>query len=171
VAGNPTASDWTELSDSIRQWHQQRRDAAGSQIEKDANKLHKDIVKQLQGVADSETTRKKRMAAKTNVDSDTKQDQLSPEGGSSVGEKSNVRPTAGLDTYMDSIIIEDVSVGEDIAHVVKIDNPTKKDETTGMELVKIAKAIEYGTTGLAPNPAWRRSLKKMGATGVYKKSF
>jgi len=159
-------SKWSDLTKALNEWHEKRVEASKAQVRKDAEKLQRDIKQELSGTSNSKTAQEESLTAKTTVSPEAKQAQLSPSGAS---KKTSVSPIKGLDTYTNSIIIEDESSGTDTVVVVKLDEPSKKDETTGMEVVKIAKAIEFGTTKAAPRPAWRRSLKKIGASGVYKK--
>lgn len=161
------ANNWTDLTSAIQEWHNKRVEASQSKLEEDANKLQKSIKEELYGTKDSKTLQEENITSKTNVSAEAKAAQLAPSG-NTIG-KSKISPVKGLDTYANSIIMEDESTRTKTVFVVKLDTPSKKDETTGMEVVKIAKAIEYGTTKSAPRPAWRRSLKKLGVTGVYKK--
>ena len=163
------ANNWSALTNSIKDWYLKRKSSVGKQIHKDAENLRLNIKARLSGVNNSKTSQEANIEAKTSISSSAKQELLSPSNITT--EKSKQSPIRGLDTYVNSIIIEDESTGTDKVVVVKLDEPSKKDETTGMEVVKIAKAIEFGTTKTAPRPAWRRSLNKIGATGVYKKKF
>lgn len=157
---------WKSISSSIKAWAESRIEEANKQVKEDAEKLQQRIKAEIRGAANAETSRSSAIDARTNVSSEAKQQQLSPSSN-----KNQTNPSAGLDTYVDAIIIESEGSGSDVVQVVKIDSPQKKDETTGMSLVNIAKAIEFGTTKSAPRPAWRRSLKGITATGVYKKSL
>lgn len=161
-------NSWSDLNGAIEKWKDSRINKAKSKLKEDAETLRSNILSALQGAGDKTTDQSKALTAKTNVSPEAKQAQLAPSG---VNEKNKTSPREGLDTYANSIIIEDESSGLKTIQVVKINEPSKKDETTGMSLVKIAKAIEFGTTKSAPQPAWRRSLNKLRATGVYRKTF
>lgn len=142
------AVGWDKLKQALKQFEEDRQAAAIEQHRLYAEKLRDDIVKGLQGPI-SPTSMKPQ--AEMPTDDEVK------------------NPLDGLDNYIRSVIIDSEGDGLKTIYTVKIDNPAKKDETTGMEIGKIAKAIEFGNRQIAPRPAWRQALNKMRATGIYKK--
>jgi hypothetical protein len=141
---------WSELKQALEQWNEARIQAAVEQQSLHATKLKDDIVKELN-----------RPGSRTAI----KKNPLSP----MEQQKDTKNPLDGLDQYASSVIMEDEGDGLKSTHIVKIDDPMKKDKTTEMEIGKIAKAVEFGTRQVAPRPAWRRALNKMKAMGIYKK--
>lgn len=160
---------WGELRDALSAWHAKRVEKATEQLREDAKELLNNIKTELKNVKKSSTS--SAIDAATNVSAVAKAAKLAPKGSESKDvhkDKISKDPISGLDLYVNSIIIDEEGSGTDVVQVVKIDKPHKIDETTGMEVAKIAKAIEFGTTKSAPRSAWRRSLMKLRLTGVYK---
>jgi hypothetical protein len=156
---------WGGMKDSLEEWNKARIEKVVGQVKKDMTQLRANIIKELRAGDQGKTPNSSALSDKTRVSAEAKSELLSPGG-----QKKDVKdPLSGLDLYIDSIIIEEDGSGVETVQTVKLINTQKKDETTGMALGKIAKAIEFGTTRSAPRPAWRRSLKKLEATGVYKK--
>ncbi len=156
---------WKDFKKELDAWHKSRIEKVIEQTKKDAELLKSDIIEALKASDGGKTPNSSALSAKTRMDSLAKRELLSPKN-----KRKDVKdPLSALDLYTSSIIIEEEGSGIDTVQVVKVDDLAKKDETTGMALGKIAKAIEFGTTRSAPRPAWRRSLKKLEATGVYKK--
>lgn len=141
-------AEWTSIKEALEQWQQARIEAVVEQQQLYAEKFQNDIIKGING------------ASKTSA---MKKAPLAP------GDNQNKNPLDGLDQYASSVIIDVDGDGIDTVHTIKIDNPRKKDETTEMELGKIAKAVEFGTRQIAPRSVWRRASNKMRATGIYKK--
>jgi hypothetical protein len=138
------ASNWKGLKDSIEAWHDQRVQAVEKVQKEAAEQLRDDIQGEILKRPSSD---RRNMANKT---------------------KEN--PIGGLSTYAESVIIDEDGDGTDKVISVRIKDPSKKDGTTGMEIGKIAKAIEFGSSKNSPRPAWRRSLAKMRVKGVFKSS-
>jgi len=157
---------WGDLRKAIEVWYSGRRGQAAEQIKKDAEALKLDIVKRLEAAAEGKTPNASKLEERTKLSADTKEQMLMPKSKST---QVKADGPASMQLYTNSIIIDDESSGTNVVHVVKLDDMKKKDETTGMTLDKLAKAVEFGTSRSAPHPAWRRSLKKLEIAGVYKK--
>jgi hypothetical protein len=154
-----------DLIDNMKQWYEARIEQAVEKTREDAKKLRSNIIEVLRATDNGKAPSTSALSSKTRVGAEAKAEALSPQN----KREETKDPLSSLELYTSSIIIEEEGSGADTIQVVKVDNIKKKDETTGMALAKIAKAIEFGTTKSAPRPAWRRALKKLGATGVYKK--
>jgi hypothetical protein len=139
---------WNELKTALEQWVKARDAATLEQQRLYAEQTKKDIIKELNGL----------------VSITKNKNPLSP-----LNKEEIKNPMDGLAHYTSSVIIDEEGSGLKTTHTIKINDPMKKDETTGMELGKIAKAIEFGTRQFAPHPAWRRALSKLKTTGIYKK--
>jgi hypothetical protein len=162
VAGKP----WSAIKDALNDWHNERREKAKEKIKEDTEKLKQDIVRRLESSANNKTPTASKLEEQTTLSAEAKAEMLSPKS-----KKTQVKADGpeSVAFYTESIIIDDESYGTNVIQVVKLDDMRKKDETTGLTLDKLAKAVEFGTSRSAPHPAWRRSLKKVEITGTYKK--
>lgn len=158
---------WSDIKKALQDWHEQFASKAAEQVKQDANRLQQAIVKEIQGTSKNKTEMSNALESKTNISSEAKEAMLAPSNTQDSQPKADGPDSMSL--YANSIIIDDETSGTNVVHVVKLDDMRKKDETTGMTLDKLAKAIEFGTTRSAPHPAWRRSLNKLAIQGVYKK--
>lgn len=136
------ASSWKDLKDAIQQWQDERTARALDYQKETATELRDGI---LEALSQKDVNRR------------------------NLANKVDKNPIGGLSTLMKSVIIDEDGDGLETKVSVRIEDPSKKDETTGMEIGKIAKAIEFGSSRNAPRPAWRRSLAKMRAKGVFNK--
>lgn len=138
------AANKKDLKSAIAKWHDERIRQAEDALRKEAEEVKSRIAEGLTGSS----------VRAYDSPADTKHTK---------------NPYLGLPTYSKSLILEEDGEGLDKTVSVKIDDPSKKDGTTGMELAKIAKAIEFGTTKKPPRPAWRRSLAELRAKGTFRK--
>jgi len=150
-----------DLKTSLDAWYKARVEKAAQQVRDDAKKFKEDVIESLQG-------REKKTKLAAHIEATTTNTNRSAP--TSPGQTSK-NPKAAMDQYINSIIIDDEGAGVDVVQTVRIENPLKKDETTGMTMGKIAKAIEFGNSTTAPRPAWRRAQAKVRATGNYRKKL
>lgn len=160
-----TTRGWGDLREALEDWHVKRTNATKHKMQQDIEELRANIVHELHNPGKAKPQTSSLLEARTNITSEAKKEMLKPESADTKN------PLTGLDLYANSIVTDDESTGTKTTYVVKIEDARKKDETSGMSLAKIAKATEFGTTKSAPRPAWRRSLKRLEQTGVYKKKI